>query len=786
MQHHFFTTILIFLSLSCFSQQYDVAVGGWRVHAACANSRGVETINNELFYAGHNTVLRLDLSDRSIHRIDKSTGLSDVSIACIGISSKHSSLVIGYVNGNIDIYQSGFVTNLPDIVRKSINGDKTIYAVACRGDYAYLACGFGIVVVDLKKLTVQESWFSEINNQIRPIKDITFLNDTLFAISDEYVFQSPLNNGLIRDFHTWRQVPVESSRCEFTAVETFHDRIFLLNRDTFLHADNSKRLEVMMFSLQPGDTSFKRELSVADPVQMMRSSGKHLIVGIYLNTMYYTWDEANRNLRKEVEYAWTICRYGVSTASGRHFFADEQQHDLVEGISGEAVPVGLNGPEKDGVSAMDWQNSKLVLTHAFVPAISPSYIGGFVSVYRNNAWDALAYKQERTYADLTDVLIAPYDTSVVFAASYLFGLIKIKNGMVETVYNGTNSPIRSVYGWDSVQNYVRTPCKHLAFDSRNNLWISTYQTDHPVYILTPDGKWHMPTTPLLSRDNSAFTRFFVDSRGWIWIIDSRYDRLLLYNTRNTEDVSDDQCIRLSKVSTEPTDNFSFIYCVAEDRSRNAVWIGTERGIKVFYSVSQLFDNPSKQPQPIKVTNITQTDTITELLLGWTTVNCIAVDGGNRKWVGTANAGVYLLSDDGKKELFHFTAQNSPLPSDNVVDICIDGQTGEVYFGTDKGLVSFRYTATEPKDDYLQVKIFPNPVRPDFNGYISITGLKENSEVKITDAQGNIAYRTRSNGGTASWDGICFNGKKASTGVYFVFMCDETGKEKKAGKILFIR
>jgi ligand-binding sensor domain-containing protein len=163
-----------------------------------------------------------------------------------------------------------------------------------------------------------------------------------------------------------------------------------------------------------------------------------------------------------------------------------------------------------------------------------------------------------------------------------------------------------------------------------------------------------------------------------------------------------------------------------------------------------------------------------------------VDGGNRKWIGTENGGVFLLSADGKEELFHFTTFNSPLPSDVILDIEIDGETGEVYFGTDRGLISFRYTATDGKENYDELKIFPNPVREDFDGYISISGLKEQSEVKITDAYGGLVYRTASNGGTAVWDGKRFNGQKASTGVYFVFVNDKSGKERKAGKILFIK
>ena len=185
--------------------------------------------------------------------------------------------------------------------------------------------------------------------------------------------------------------------------------------------------------------------------------------------------------------------------------------------------------------------------------------------------------------------------------------------------------------------------------------------------------------------------------------------------------------------------------------------------------------------------ITETDTFAEVVLKSEYIHSIAIDGGNRKWIATDNAGVFLLSEDAKTELFHFTAENSPLLSNTVLDIVIDGYTGEVFFATDQGLVSFRYTATEPKDDLENITIFPNPVKPYFDGYISISGLMEDAEVKITDARGALVYRTTSMGGTAVWDGRRFDGTKASSGVYFVFVAaGEKLKYKKAGKILFLK
>ncbi|MFA6869044.1 MAG: two-component regulator propeller domain-containing protein, partial [Bacteroidales bacterium] len=277
-------------------------------------------------------------------------------------------------------------------------------------------------------------------------------------------------------------------------------------------------------------------------------------------------------------------------------------------------------------------------------------------------------------------------------------------------------------------------------------------------------------------------KLLVDKRGWLWMTGNRETSLLIFNPSGTPlNTSDDQLVRLNTNLTEEEGSFETIYALAEDKEGN-IWIGTNKGIKIYFSPSQLLNNPSILPYAPRVIM----DSITELLLNYEIIKCIKVDQGNRKWIGTDNAGVFLLSENGETELLHFTTDNSPLLSNSINDIEIDGNSGEVFIATEKGLISFRYTATDAKEDYEEIKIFPNPVREGFAGYISISGLKDNSEVKITDAMGGLVYRTKSNGGTAVWDGFRFDGRKASTGVYFVFVSDINGKEKKAGKILFIK
>jgi hypothetical protein len=165
------------------------------------------------------------------------------------------------------------------------------------------------------------------------------------------------------------------------------------------------------------------------------------------------------------------------------------------------------------------------------------------------------------------------------------------------------------------------------------------------------------------------------------------------------------------------------------------------------------------------------------------VNCITVDGANRKWIGTANSGVYLISSDGTRELMHFNTDNSPLLSNTIKSIAINGESGEVFFGTNRGIISYKNTATDPDSEFEEVIAYPNPVRSNYSGVIAIKGLVKNCDVRITDIAGNLIYATKSLGGQAIWDGNNFDGRKASTGVYLVYCSNPDGSQRFVTKIL---
>lgn len=273
----------------------------------------------------------------------------------------------------------------------------------------------------------------------------------------------------------------------------------------------------------------------------------------------------------------------------------------------------------------------------------------------------------------------------------------------------------------------------------------------------------------------------IDSYNQKWIMLFGSSGILVYNDNNTIDnTSDDRVTRLTTSLGSGNLPSAAVYSFAEDLD-GEVWVGTDKGLAVFYNPGSIFSGDNYDAQVITI----EQDSTAQHLLAFETVTAIAVDGANKKWVGTQKAGVFLFSDDGQKEIHHFTAENSPLLSNTITDIVIDGNTGEVFFGTDMGICSYKGFATTGEDKYQGVYAYPNPVPPGYTGYIGVKGLTRNSWIKVTDISGNLIYETRSEGGQAVWNGKNFNGEKAKSGVYPVIAISEDGSEKVVTKILIV-
>jgi hypothetical protein len=284
--------------------------------------------------------------------------------------------------------------------------------------------------------------------------------------------------------------------------------------------------------------------------------------------------------------------------------------------------------------------------------------------------------------------------------------------------------------------------------------------------------------------NKGTGRIIIDNNDVKWMSVSNLGLVAFDHGENIDDASDDR-YQVFTTSVNGGDlPTATVEAIAADFDNN-IWIGTPEGMRVLYNSGNIFDASPGEYNFQKL--LIEFGENVEIVLGTTQITDIEIDGANRKWIATANSGVFLLEPDGLEVVHNFTEDNSPLLNNSVLDITIDHNNGEVYFLTNKGMISYRSDATQGDNNYTNVTVFPNPVKPDYFGPVTIQGIAYNSDVKITDIAGNLVYQTISNGGTATWDGKTLQGERVQTGVYLIWTSidDQDVKGRKVGKVVFI-
>jgi hypothetical protein len=411
----------------------------------------------------------------------------------------------------------------------------------------------------------------------------------------------------------------------------------------------------------------------------------------------------------------------------------------------------------------------------------PLYIAAQMYQFDNTNWnniEGLNNPPLYGFHDIVTIAVDPYDSKRLYAGTWGNGLLEFYNGAFVNRYTEKNSTLHHHAASDTADIRVGGT----AFDASGNLWVVNTANNNCLSMKAGE-KWTGFNVPIVN--DGDLGQLMIDHSGQKWI-QMRYTNLnpyslLIFTDNGTPDnPGDDQYKKLNSTAGNGNIPGNIVFAMATDKN-GAVWVGTEKGVAVFYSPENIFSGKNFDAQRILV----EQGGYVQYLLENETVTAIAIDGANRKWIGTDRGGAYLFSEDGTKQIYHFTQETSPILSNRVTSIALNNVTGEVYFATDNGVISFKSTATEGDETFGDVYAYPNPVREGFEGYIAIKGLVNNAQVKITDISGLIIYSTKAEGGQAVWDGKNFNGKKARTGVYLVFAATEDGSEKIVTKILIV-
>jgi ligand-binding sensor domain-containing protein len=453
----------------------------------------------------------------------------------------------------------------------------------------------------------------------------------------------------------------------------------------------------------------------------------------------------------------------------------DRNNGLVMINSSETRYLKPDGPSNIYVTSLEVEKDILVaVAGGITSGLNNLFRIGELYRYKEKEWSNWTNSNIK---DLINIAFDPQDPSHYYIATWGYGLLEFKDEVLVNQYRTENSSLQSILQGDFIR------IGGLVFDRDNNLWVSNSGVSEPLSVLKTDGEWQsFEIANAVNAPNIGEMIFTEDGNLWM-ILPGGYG-LFVFNSNGTvSNEDDDEYKKLSVVDIDNSVISNFIYSIAQDRQGN-IWLGTNKGIVVYYSPSRVFNSNEFYAQTILVPR-NDNSGFGDPLLGTETVTAIKVDGANRKWLGTRNGGVFLVSEDGLKQIHAFNIDNSPLLSNSINDIAINENTGEVFFATNSGIISYVSDAIGPDDDFSDVYVFPNPVRETYFGDIVITGLIENAYVKITDLNGNLVHETRSLGGNAIWNGNNLSGKRVSTGVYLVFLTNEDGSLTHVTKLLFI-
>ena len=762
-----------------FSQ--GIGIGEWRAHLPWNSCVSVTEGDGMVYCATKYAVFSFDKSDNSLQRLTKVNSLSDIGVSRVAYHKGLKVLIVSYTNGNLDLIEDNVATNLSDIKRKIIPGVKSINNILFIGNYAYLSCGFGIVVLDVEKKEIKDTYYIGLGGSHLQVYDMTTDGTKLYAATEDGVFDADLNDPNLSNYQSWNQhneMPHPNSK--YNCICYFNDTLYANYSSSAYNSDT-------IFSYAGGAWQYFHPDYPSTKCNI-RSFNNELVV---VNTAdIFVYDTNGTELQK----VWT---YNPGVPNPRDAVIDEDNviwiadndAGLIKGWNiWNFISAQPNGPLSNKVVDISIEGSKLW-------AVSGGYDGQWNNLYHHDGIYTFIDENWATYTpwglpildslyDMVCATVNPANPNQAFVGTWSGGLLQFDNQSLTNIYNEKNSTLKGTSSLaDTLTGLYRLRIGGIVFDNDGNMWVtnSNSTTNTALNVRTPAGTWKaFDFSGFIAKEN-AVGDIIIDNFNQKWMVIPRNVGLIVFNDNNTlTNTTDDKIKKITNATGNGALPSNNVYSIAIDLD-GEVWVGTDKGIAVFYSPENVFSGSNFDSQQILVDQ----GGFIQPLLQSEVITCIAVDGANRKWIGTERAGVFLMSADGTEQILNFTEDNCPLLSNTISSIAIDGKTGEVFFGTDKGIISYKSDATKGEEVYTDVTVYPNPVRENYDGYIAIKGLVTNADIKITDITGTLIYKTVAEGGQATWNGKNFNGEKAQTGIYLVFCSNADGSQTLVTKIMFI-
>ena len=761
--------VRVILILQIFFLQAQNFENSWTGYFSYVSIKSISQGNDKIYAAAENAIFTYDLSTEEISSISTINGLSGNPISTAYYSENNGLYVIGYENGLIEIVIDGEdnVLKVVDILDKTTipPNMKTINHFNEYNGRLYISTGFGISVYNLETLEFGDTYFiGDLGSQIN-ITQTTVQGDLIYASSSENGIKSALvADENIIDYQQWATVigggykGIQSLGVELYAVNNsniilkFDLDVGFLQIDTFLSPviDFRAFSGVLTITTNSSIHSFSEDYVLINEVTSLFEYDYLLQAGYAFNNSFYLGT---------ADLGMLIVPFNVN----------------------RALQVLPEGPLYNQPFTIEASPGKLWVAFGDVDLTFNPYplTRKGISNYRNESWTNIKYDSLTDLLDVEDVndLVFiksnPNNPNETYMSSYQKGLLKIKNQDPTILYNETNSPLEIPGGNEALG--IRLYGSD--FDKQDNFWFVQSRIDKGLIKLTPEGQFQTIdiSNIINAEDELALGKLVVSREGYVFF-GAVSSGLVGYNPTTNEFNKIGEA--LGNGNLPSTD----IKALAFD-NQNRLWIGTRKGLRVLYSARNFFESGADiDSQPIIILD----DGVPQELLFLQSITDIEVDGSNNKWVSTATSGVFYLSSNGQETLLRFTSANSPLPSDTVLDISIDDADGTVYFATKDGLVAYDGTSTAPGEDLESVYAYPNPVRPNYFGNVTIDGLTAKANVKITDITGNLVFETTSQGGSVEWDTTAFGKYKVASGVYLVLITSDDNLLTKVAKIMIIR
>ncbi len=759
------------------AQDNPVALSQWRSHLSYENIQAVTESEDAVFFGAEQAILKVYKDDQSVEHLNKVNGLSDMRIKMLSYNRERNVLIVAYTNGNIDLlYDDGLVTNLSAILTNSnILGDKSINHIYSNAEDIYFSCSFGLTVYNFELDAFIQTTFTPV-----AVTATTQLNDTLFMATKQAIYKGIMDGRNLLDFSQWQRQGVLdglSSTYESSGIIRFNENIYADVSGVFYYYDYATKYWRLVEGFDfAANANFTR----------WEPTGNGDFIKNYNFSLSYDKTVLLIATRSQKYY-----RFGTDNVMGTYYYPDSWRvRDLVldqEGIVWAADQGGMhrdgayirtNSPNHSRVTDMHVDGEGVLwVAHATYNTIRAVFDRSGFSSYKEGEWKAYTdqdYPELDTFLDAIRITSNPVNNKI-YVSSFMSGFLELNplTDEIKTFDQYTpGTPLQRVNG-----DIERTRIQGITADKDGNVWMTTTLTsDYALVVRRLDGTWKGYANSYF-RNETILQDVVVDKNGYKWVKHIT-GNVTVFDSGDLDDDTDDRSIQLTpNNSVLPNIN---VECLTVDK-RGAVWVGTTDGIVIFNCSGTVFDGECQGNRLI----ISQDDFNGYLLEGETILS-IAVDGANRKWIGTNN-GLFLLSADGYEQLAYFTKDNSPLFENEISDLAYDGANGYLYIATGIGIQSVRTEATtgEQRMNKEDIKVFPHPVAPDYDGPIAISNLADMANVRITDISGRLMYETTALGGQAIWNGTDYNGRRAQSGVYMVFITNEEGTQKAVGKILFL-